>query len=131
MTSAFPYVVSLANPSRYNYEAAGKALGVDLVGNLDLVATDPVVSFRTAFLVLDDGAAAQAVVPRRGHGAVDADGGRPRRGAGAAWLRGVITNFIAGGVECGMGGNFSEVDRIGYYKRATKTCSASANKGAT
>ncbi|XP_062109561.1 mulatexin-like [Humulus lupulus] len=32
----------------YNYGLAGKALGVDLVNNPDLVATDPVVSFKTA-----------------------------------------------------------------------------------
>ncbi|XP_062110886.1 mulatexin-like [Humulus lupulus] len=32
----------------YNYGLAGKALGVDLINNPDLVATDPVVSFKTA-----------------------------------------------------------------------------------
>ncbi|KAM6589815.1 mulatexin [Cannabis sativa] len=32
----------------YNYGLAGKALGVDLIKNPDLVAIDPVVSFRTA-----------------------------------------------------------------------------------
>ncbi|PRQ47257.1 putative chitinase [Rosa chinensis] len=32
----------------YNYAQAGQAIGVDLINNLDLVATDPVVSFKTA-----------------------------------------------------------------------------------
>jgi basic endochitinase B len=30
---------------------------------------------------------------------------------------GVITNIINGGLECGMGPNAANVDRIGYYKR--------------
>ncbi|XP_062110896.1 mulatexin-like [Humulus lupulus] len=32
----------------YNYGLAGEALGIDLINNPDLVATDPVVSFKTA-----------------------------------------------------------------------------------
>lgn len=56
-------------------EGAGR---VDLVGNPDLVATDPVVSFRTAFWFW---MTAQPPKPSchavaTGHGAVDADGGR-------------------------------------------------------
>ena len=34
--------------SNYNYGLAGKALGVDLINDPDLVATDAVVSFKTA-----------------------------------------------------------------------------------
>ncbi|KAM7520005.1 hypothetical protein LguiB_018967 [Lonicera macranthoides] len=33
---------------KYNYEQAGRAIGVDLVNNPDLVATDPTISFKTA-----------------------------------------------------------------------------------
>nr|CAD1821285.1 unnamed protein product [Ananas comosus var. bracteatus] len=33
----------------YNYGQAGEALGVDLLNNPDLVATDPMISFKTAF----------------------------------------------------------------------------------
>uniref|UniRef100_A0A0D9VP75 chitinase n=1 Tax=Leersia perrieri TaxID=77586 RepID=A0A0D9VP75_9ORYZ len=33
---------------KYNYQQAGDALGLDLVNNPDLVASDPVVAFRTA-----------------------------------------------------------------------------------
>ena len=34
--------------SNYNYGLAGQAIGVDLINNPDLVATDPVISFKTA-----------------------------------------------------------------------------------
>lgn len=34
--------------SNYNYGAAGRAIGVDLLSNPDLVLTDPIVSFLTA-----------------------------------------------------------------------------------
>ncbi|XXG59968.1 hypothetical protein AAC387_Pa04g1963 [Persea americana] len=33
----------------YNYGPAGRAIGVDLLNNPDLVATDPVISFKTSF----------------------------------------------------------------------------------
>lgn len=117
MTGAFPVcLVSLANPSRYNYEAAGKALGVDLVGNPDLVATDPVVSFRTAFWFW-----MTAQPPKPSCHAVATGQWTPTaadRAAGRAPPGyGVITNIINGGVECGKGENFSGADRIGYYKR--------------
>ncbi|PSS29949.1 Endochitinase [Actinidia chinensis var. chinensis] len=32
----------------YNYGQAGKAIGADLINNPDLVATDPIISFKTA-----------------------------------------------------------------------------------
>ncbi|XP_062205026.1 chitinase 8-like [Phragmites australis] len=101
---------------RYNYEAAGKALGVDLVSNPNLVATDPVVSFKTAIWFW---MTAQASKPschdvatgRWAPTAADRAAGRAPPGYG------VITNIINGGVECGMGPNFSGADRVGYYKR--------------
>ena len=34
--------------SNYNYGQAGKAIGADLINNPDLVATDPIISFKTA-----------------------------------------------------------------------------------
>lgn len=36
------------NFSNYNYGAAGEAIGADLLGNPELVATDPTVAFKTA-----------------------------------------------------------------------------------
>ena len=34
--------------SNYNYDQAGKAIGVDLLNNPDRVAIDPIISFKTA-----------------------------------------------------------------------------------
>ena len=44
LTSIFVYPFL----SNYNYGLAGEALGLDLINNPDLVATDPVVSYKTA-----------------------------------------------------------------------------------
>ncbi|KAL6905275.1 hypothetical protein ACP4OV_002876 [Aristida adscensionis] len=101
---------------RYNYEAAGKALGVDLVRNPNLVATDAVVSFKTAIWFW---MTAQAPKPschavatgRWQPTAADRAAGRAPPGYG------VITNVINGGVECGGGANDAGRDRIGFYKR--------------
>ncbi|KAK1272641.1 Basic endochitinase C [Acorus gramineus] len=37
----------LNHHSNYNYGPAGKAIDADLLGNPDLVATDPAISFKT------------------------------------------------------------------------------------
>ncbi|KAJ6419720.1 hypothetical protein OIU84_029774 [Salix udensis] len=72
----------------YNYGLAGQAIGVDLINNPDLVAIDPVISFKKAIWAANR-------VP--GYG--------------------VITNIINGGLECGSGANDKVADRIGFYKR--------------
>ncbi|KAL6641408.1 hypothetical protein ACP70R_019589 [Stipagrostis hirtigluma subsp. patula] len=98
-----------------NYQQAGDALGVNLVGNPDLVSTDPVVSFKTAIWFW---MTAQSPKPSA-HDVIL--GNWTPSGADTAAGRvpgyGVITNIINGGIECGVGQNDANVDRIGYYKR--------------
>ncbi|KAJ8618291.1 hypothetical protein MRB53_014477 [Persea americana] len=101
--------------SNYNYGPAGRAIGVDLLNNPDLVATDPVISFKTSFRLW--------MAPQPGkpscHDVItgrwtpsDAD-----RAAGRLPGYGVITNIINGGLECGKGTDSRVADRIGFYKR--------------
>uniref|UniRef100_A0A0E0R1Z8 chitinase n=1 Tax=Oryza rufipogon TaxID=4529 RepID=A0A0E0R1Z8_ORYRU len=70
-------------------------------------------------LVLDDGAGEQAYNKPSSH---DVILGRwtpsaADTAAGRVPGYGVITNIINGGIECGVGQNDANVDRIGYYKR--------------
>lgn len=98
-----------------NYQAAGDALGVDLIGNPDLVSTDPVISWKTAlwFWMTPQSpkpSAHDVIIENWTPSAAD-------EAAGRVPGYGVITNIINGGLECGMGPNDANVDRIGYYKR--------------
>ncbi|KAK6922518.1 Glycoside hydrolase, family 19, catalytic [Dillenia turbinata] len=99
----------------YHYGQAGQALNLDLINNPDLVATNPVVSFKTAIWYW---MTPQANKPSS-HDVIigrwtpsDAD-----RAAGRVPGYGVITNIINGGLECGQGSNNAGEDRIGFYKR--------------
>ncbi|XBJ17901.1 hypothetical protein VPH35_009206 [Triticum aestivum] len=99
----------------YNYGPAGRAIGVDLLNNPDLVAADPVVAFKTALWFWMTPQAnkpsSHAVITGRWTptGADNAAGRVPGYG--------VITNIINGGLECGRGQDPRVVDRIGFYKR--------------
>uniref|UniRef100_A0ACD5TMV1 Uncharacterized protein n=1 Tax=Avena sativa TaxID=4498 RepID=A0ACD5TMV1_AVESA len=98
-----------------NYQLAGDAIGVDLVSNPDLVAQDAVVSFKTAiwFWTTAQGnkpSCEDVALNRWTPTAADTAAGRVPG-------YGVITNIINGGIECGMGQNAANVDRIGYYTR--------------
>jgi hypothetical protein len=98
-----------------NYQLAGNALGVDLVSNPDLVSTDPVISFKTAlwFWMTPQSpkpSCHDVILGNWTPTAADTAAGRVPG-------YGVITNIINGGLECGMGPNDANVDRIGYYKR--------------
>uniref|UniRef100_A0A452YSN1 chitinase n=1 Tax=Aegilops tauschii subsp. strangulata TaxID=200361 RepID=A0A452YSN1_AEGTS len=98
-----------------NYDLAGRAIGKDLVSNPDLVSTDAVVSFRTAmwFWMTAQGnkpSSHDVALGRWTPTAADTAAGRVPG-------YGVITNIINGGLECGMGRNDANVDRIGYYMR--------------
>ncbi|GHJ17292.1 hypothetical protein TPA0908_52870 [Micromonospora sp. AKA38] len=90
----------------YNYQAAGDALGVDLLGNPDLVATDPAVAWRTALWFWMTQSGAGTTTP---HAAI----------TGGAGFGGTVRS-INGALECG-GGNPGQVrDRVDAYRRFTE-----------
>ncbi|XP_038971430.1 chitinase 1-like [Phoenix dactylifera] len=99
----------------YNYGPAGKAIGQDLLNNPDLVATDPVVSFKTALWFW---MTPQSPKPSS-HNVITGQWtpSAADRAAGRVPGYGVITNIINGGIECGKGQDSSVADRIGFYKR--------------
>ncbi|KAK2991946.1 hypothetical protein RJ640_027837 [Escallonia rubra] len=101
--------------SNYNYGPAGRAIGVDLLRNPDLVASDPTISFKTGlwFWMTPQS-------PKPSSHDVITGRWRPTStdsAAGRAPGYGVITNIINGGIECGKGPNAQVADRIGFYKR--------------
>ncbi|XP_017246353.1 basic endochitinase [Daucus carota subsp. sativus] len=98
----------------YNYGPAGKAIDYDLLGNPDLVASDPTVSFKTALWFW---MTPQSLKPSS-HDVItgvwkpsEADSA-----AGRVPGYGVVTNII-NGIECGKGSNSGGEGRIGFYKR--------------
>ncbi|KAL7207004.1 hypothetical protein ACSBR2_019656 [Camellia fascicularis] len=103
--------------SNYNYGPAGKAIRVNLLNNPDLVASDPVVLFKTAlwFWMTPHSpkpSCHDVISWRWTPTAAD-------RLAGRVLGFGVITNIINGGIECGHGLDPSVQDRIGFFKRLT------------
>nr|XP_023918686.1 basic endochitinase C-like [Quercus suber] len=99
----------------YNYGAIGKAIGVDLLKNPDLVATNPTISFKTAiwFWMTPRGSKPSShdvIIGKWKSSAADTAAGRVPG-------YGVITNIINGGLECGRGPDSRVADRIGFYKR--------------
>nr|CAD1821287.1 unnamed protein product [Ananas comosus var. bracteatus] len=98
-----------------NYGQSGKALGVDLLNDPDLVATDPTISFETALWFwmtpqLAKPSCHDVITDRWIPSYFDILHGRlPGFG--------VTTNIINGALECGRGFNSSVADRIGFYKR--------------
>lgn len=101
--------------SNYNYGPAGEALGLDLLSQPDLVATDALVSFKTAiwFWMTPqwNKPSAHDVITGQWIPS-DAD-----QQAGRLPGYGVITNIINGGIECGRGFNQAVKNRIEYYER--------------
>nr|CBJ55936.1 pathogenesis related gene 3 [Bupleurum kaoi] len=99
----------------YNYGPAGQAIGSDLLGNPDLVASDPTISFKTALWFW---MTPQSPKPSS-HDAIT--GVWNPSGADSAAGRvpgyGVVTNIINGGIECGKGSNAQVEDRIGFFRR--------------
>ncbi|KAK4843532.1 hypothetical protein QYF36_009387 [Acer negundo] len=99
----------------YNYGQAGTAIRADLINNPDLVATDPVISFRTAiwFWMTPQGnkPSSHNVITERWTPS-DAD-----RSANRVPGYGVITNIINGGKECQGRANDKVASRIGFYRR--------------
>ncbi|XP_042497173.1 basic endochitinase-like [Macadamia integrifolia] len=102
----------------YNYGQAGRALGVDLLNNPDLVATDPIISFRTAswyWMTPQPPKPSCHDVITGKWTPTNAD-----RAEGRLPGYGVITNIINGGLECGKGNDANVVDRIGFFERYCK-----------
>ncbi|QLQ36433.1 glycoside hydrolase family 19 protein [Micromonospora robiginosa] len=89
----------------YNYQAAGDALGLDLLGNPDLVATDPSVAWQAAlwFWMTNPGAGATTA-----HAAITGGGG----------FGGTIRS-INGALECGGGNGELVGKRVDAYRRIT------------
>ncbi|MFO0559187.1 MAG: glycoside hydrolase family 19 protein [Polyangiales bacterium] len=99
----------------YNYGQAGRALGLPLLSNPALVATDPVVSFRTAFWFWMTPQA-----PKPSCHDVMAGGYVPSATDIAANRLpgfGLTVHIINGGIECGMPTTPAVRDRLGFYGR--------------
>ncbi|KAG8478127.1 hypothetical protein CXB51_027919 [Gossypium anomalum] len=99
----------------YNYGPAGRAIGEDLINNPDIVATNAIISFKTAiwFWMTPQGnkpSCHSVIIGQwRPSGADTATGRVPGYG--------VITNIINGGLECGRGPDNRVASRIGFYRR--------------
>ncbi|KAG8074561.1 hypothetical protein GUJ93_ZPchr0006g46064 [Zizania palustris] len=99
----------------YNYGPAGQAIGADILNNPDLVATDPTISFKTAYWFW-----MTPQSPKPSCHAVITGQWNPSaadQAAGRLPGYGVCTNIINGGLECGHGADNRVADRIGFYKR--------------
>ncbi|XP_038693631.1 endochitinase-like [Tripterygium wilfordii] len=98
----------------YNYQQAGDAIGVDLITNPDLVATDAVLSFKTAIWFW---MTAQSPKPSC-HDVITGmwTPSSADTAAGRVAGYGVITNIINGGIECGQGQNPQVENRIGFFR---------------
>nr|AAD34596.1 endochitinase precursor [Humulus lupulus] len=100
----------------YNYNLAGQALRVDLLNDPDRVATDAVVSFKTAIWFwmtpqANKPSSHDVIIGRWSPSQADLSARRAPAGYG------VITNIINGGVECGKGPVDTVKSRIGFYQR--------------
>lgn len=107
----------------YNYGQAGAALGIDLLNNPDLVATDPVVSFKTALWFW---MTAQSPKPSCHDVMIGQFQPSPqdiaaRRTPGF----GLTVNIINGGIECNKPTPPQVTDRVGFYQRYSQLLSVS------
>ncbi|KAL6011877.1 Chitinase 1 [Asimina triloba] len=99
----------------YNYGAAGRAIGYDLLNDPDAVARDPVISFKTAFWFW-----MTPQSPKPSCHDVMTGRWKPSGSDSAAGRLpgfGVVTNIINGGLECGHGYDARVANRIGFFKR--------------
>ncbi|XP_040380575.1 chitinase 7-like [Oryza brachyantha] len=99
----------------YNYGAAGEAIGADLLGSPELVATDPTVAFKTALWLWMTPRSAGQPSP---HAAVTGQWAPTPadRAAGRAPGYGLATNILTGGLQCAAGGD-GGADRAAFYRR--------------
>uniref|UniRef100_K4D1M8 chitinase n=1 Tax=Solanum lycopersicum TaxID=4081 RepID=K4D1M8_SOLLC len=113
-TCLITFILTFQN-NNYKYGPCGRAIGVDLLNNPDLVATDPVISFKTAIWFWmtphsPKSSCHDVIIGRWNPSAGDLSANRlPGFG--------VITNIINGGLECGYGNENRVQDRIGFYRR--------------
>ncbi|CAM0901440.1 unnamed protein product [Alopecurus aequalis] len=108
--------------SNYNYGQAGRAIGVDLLNNPDLVATDPQVAFKTAIWFW---MTTQSNKPSC-HDVITGLWTPTARDSAAGRVPGygMITNVIDGGIECGHGQDAEVADRIAALRESRKTPTA-------
>ncbi|KAH0722855.1 hypothetical protein KY290_006617 [Solanum tuberosum] len=99
----------------YDYGPCGRAIGVDLLNNPDLIATDSVISFKSAIWFW---MTPQSPKPSC-HDVIIGRWQPSNADQAANRLPGfdVITNIINGGLECGHGNDNRVQDRNGFYKR--------------
>uniref|UniRef100_A0A0D9WG96 chitinase n=1 Tax=Leersia perrieri TaxID=77586 RepID=A0A0D9WG96_9ORYZ len=103
----------------YNYGAAGEAIGADLLGNPELVATDPTVAFKTALWLWMTPPSPRSPSQPSCH-AVSTGQWTPTtedRAAGRAPGYGLTTNILTGGLQCAAGGGGSGAGRVAFYRR--------------
>ena len=101
----------------YNYGQAGDALGVDLLGDPDLVALDSELAIQTALWFwmteqLPKPSAHDVMVGNWIPSAQD-------QAAGRLPGFGMTTNIINGGLECGQATPAAVEDRVGFFERYT------------
>lgn len=99
----------------YNYGRCGKDIGANLLNNPDLVATDPVISFKTAFWFWMTPQSPKPSCHDVITGRWNPSGADKSAGRSSGY--GSITNIINGGLECGKGSDGRVADRIGFFKR--------------
>ncbi|WMV51674.1 hypothetical protein MTR67_045059 [Solanum verrucosum] len=101
--------------NKHSVGPCSRAIGADLLNNPDLVATDPVISFKTSLLFWmttqsPKPSCHDVIIGRWNPSAGD-------RAANRLPGFGVIANIINGGLECGRGNDNTVQDRIGFYRR--------------
>ncbi|KAK2632884.1 hypothetical protein EUGRSUZ_L00941 [Eucalyptus grandis] len=109
------FLAQTSHETTGGWASAPDAINSDLLNNPDAVATDPVISFKTAlwFWMTPQSpkpSCHDVVTGQWQPSAADTAAGRVPG-------YGVITNIINGGIECGKGSNAQVEDRIGFYKR--------------
>ncbi|KAL4027239.1 hypothetical protein IC575_015702 [Cucumis melo] len=99
----------------YNYGPAGQAIGVDLLNNPDLVATNPTISFKTAiwFWMTSHGNIPSCHEVMTGKWVPSNEDVSAKRLPGY----GLTINLINGNNECGKGADARAADRLGFYQR--------------
>ncbi|KAK7820234.1 basic endochitinase c [Quercus suber] len=101
--------------SNYNYALAGKAVRENLINNPDSVATDAMISFKTAIWLW---MTPQGNKPSSQNVIIGKWTPTPaNRSVGRVPSYGVITNIINGGLERGRGHDERVASRISFYKK--------------